>query len=148
MSIEKKIRAMEKAANIELRPDQKEIVQNPGYPLFQLIRMTRCWGKTTVAAFWTLTHEDAPVFMDSEAKMWSELRNSVLVRELIHLPRFPDPDLLNHPIMISESFHVLRDLAVRCSAEGIAVPSIFLRDSFIDKRFNFVPMTQGRGDKP
>lgn len=123
---------VEKEFGIQLRDDQRLIVNDGGYPLFTLMGMPRRWGKTTVANLWALVHGPEIISMGAERGAWAALRSGHTDKCHIYLPDVPDPDVLFHPIMLHENFTVLRNMSAACMRAGLSVPIIEIKHKDID----------------
>ena len=135
------ISTVENEMGFQLRPEQRQIVTNDGYPLFLLSGMTRRWGKTTVAILWALVHGPDIISLGAEKGIWTAMRNGYTEKRHVYLPDLPDPDILFHPIMLHEVFRELLRLSTVCRSAGLIVPIVEIKNRDIDffrKEF-FVP---------
>lgn len=136
--IGKRINAIEKIIGFQLRDDQREIVENPCYPLFRLMGYPRRYGKTVVAICWALVHENGPIVMEEEnMKIRILMSGGALLQNVqAALPLIPDPDLLNHPILANEIYFTIRPIKERMEQMGIQAPEIWrYRSSVLKKQF-------------
>lgn len=135
------ISTVENEMGFQLRPEQRQIVINDGYPLFLLSGMPRRWGKTTVAILWALVHGPDIISLGAEKGIWAAMRNGYTEKRNVYLPDLPDPDVLFHPIMLHEVFRDFKRLASVCRSAGLIVPIVEIKNRDIDffrKEF-FVP---------
>ena len=113
----RRLRRIEKAIGIKLRPDQRAVVMSDDYPDFY--GWERHSGKTVAACMWTLLNRSREIVIERElAKLNPGRAASIKFHDRVKAVPDPDADTMQRYI---STLSVLRDMKIKCAAHGIQV---------------------------
>ena len=124
-----KLRKIQNATGIKLKPYQRKIVLNPKYPMQRIIESDMFYrgrGKTLTAIFWTLVWRKDPIWRSNEYAIMNGIAKGYTCFKLAFNYAIPDPDLYKNPTknLLDWTFREYNRYAYMCWEHKIHVAYI------------------------